>query len=433
MFKSLSKALSAMRHTPQSGPFFGRFLKRTKFDYAKEVGDGLDASVVTAPVAWMARAMPEARLVVRRRGRGGKVTELTNHKMLDLVARPNAYYGDVALWSATVWSWCVAGNAYWIKVRSRAGRPVELWYVPHWCMDPVGSRDGTEFLTHYKYSPGGGAEPVKLEPQDVVHFRAGLDPRNPRMGLSPLGGVIREIFMDLEASNFVASLLRNMGVPGVVISPMITETDIVDGRWDNAAVETWRVNWRDTTQRALMAKGSLGQIRRGKKAFVAEVRGMAHLLNQPVGRTYQSLCDALVGDVRCGVDLNDPAYQGTGAVTALASGRRFTVSGLDGFDGDWFAAGLLTWSTGQNAGRTVEVSEHDLRAGTVHVTLGTDPVRRVEIGDQFTITAGCDQRRATCAVKFANVPQFRGFDDIPGSDAVFRVARKAGANTGETL
>lgn len=220
---------------------------------------------------------------------------------------------------------------------------------------------------------------------------------------------------------------------GALRSDMITETDIVDGRWDNAAVETWRVNWRDTTQRALMAKGSLGQIRRGKKAFVAEVRGMAHLLNQPVGRTYQSLCDALVGDVRCGVDLNDPAYQGTGAVTALASGRRFTVSGLDGFDGDWFAAGLLTWSTGQNAGRTVEVSEHDLRAGTVHVTLGTDPVRRVEIGDQFTITAGCDQRRATCAVKFANVQQFRGFDDIPGSDAVFRVARKAGANTGETL
>ena len=31
--------------------------------------------------------------------------------------------------------------------------------------------------------------------------------------------MIREVFIDLENSNFIASLLRNMGVPGVIISP----------------------------------------------------------------------------------------------------------------------------------------------------------------------------------------------------------------------
>ena len=34
---------------------------------------------------------------------------------------------------------------------------------------------------------------------------------------------------------------------GVLTSNHITETDILDGRWDNAAVELWRVNWADTT------------------------------------------------------------------------------------------------------------------------------------------------------------------------------------------
>src|SRR5690606_3251566 len=120
-------------------------------------------------------------------------------------------------WTATLLSYCLAGNAYWIKLRNGVGRPGELWYVPHWLMEPRGSEDGTVFLSHYLYRPGGRHEPIRLVPEDVVHFRHGMDPRNPRLGLSPIDGVIREIFMDLESSNFVASLLHNMGVPGVVI------------------------------------------------------------------------------------------------------------------------------------------------------------------------------------------------------------------------
>jgi len=67
---------------------------------------------------------------------------------------------------------------------------------------------------------------------------------------------------------------------GVLMSGRITETDIIDGRWDNALVEAWRVNWADTSQRVLMRQGNVGQIRRGRMAFVAEVRSMAHALGQ---------------------------------------------------------------------------------------------------------------------------------------------------------
>lgn len=219
MFKAFKKALSAMRHSPQAPVAMQRMLTRTRFDYRKAIGDGLDSSVVTAPIQWIQRAAPEASLTVKRKDRAGQVTQLDEHPMLALIARPNAFYGDLTLWTATVMSYCLAGNAYWIKLRNGIGRPGELWYVPHWLMEPKGSEDGTEFLTHYLYSPGGGHQPIRLDPADVVHFRQGMDPRNPRLGLSPIDGVIREIFMDLESSNFVASLLRNMGVPGVVISP----------------------------------------------------------------------------------------------------------------------------------------------------------------------------------------------------------------------
>jgi hypothetical protein len=38
---------------------------------------------------------------------------------------------------------------------------------------------------------------------------------------------------------------------GVLTSDRITETDILDGRWDNAQVEVFRVNWQDVAQRVL--------------------------------------------------------------------------------------------------------------------------------------------------------------------------------------
>ncbi len=53
----------------------------------------------------------------------------------------------------------------------------------------------------------------------MVHFRTGIDPDDPRLGISPLRPILREIVTDNEASGFMAALLRNMGVPTVLISP----------------------------------------------------------------------------------------------------------------------------------------------------------------------------------------------------------------------
>jgi uncharacterized phage protein (TIGR02218 family) len=73
-------------------------------------------------------------------------------------------------------------------------------------------------------------------------------------------------------SHFAASEVRSgsdlavdtQDAQGVLTSDRITETDILDGRWDNASVEVWRVNWRATGQRVLMRRGAIGQIRRGR-------------------------------------------------------------------------------------------------------------------------------------------------------------------------
>ena len=220
---------------------------------------------------------------------------------------------------------------------------------------------------------------------------------------------------------------------GVLTSGRITENDILDGRWDNATVEVFRVNWADPSQRSLRRRGSLGEIRRGRVSFVAEVRSLAHILGQTVGRTFQSNCDAGLGDARCGIDLESSTYKSAGTVTSLTDGRTFQASGLAGFVNGWFSFGKVTWATGANAGRTLEVAVHSLSAGVAAFVLMDLPVKPIGFGDTFFAQAGCDKAVATCFVKFGNVPNFRGYPTIPGQDTVLRYASDSNANNGTVL
>ena len=218
-------------------------------------------------------------------------------------------------------------------------------------------------------------------------------------------------------------------VEGALSSDRITETDILDGRWDNAEVEVWRVNWAATDQRVQMRRGNLGDIRRGRTSFVAEVRSLAHWLNQTVGRTYQFSCDADLGDTRCGVNLSSPLRSATGTVAMLSGGRGFTSAALGSFATDTFTLGVITWTSGANAGRKAEIASFVGGA----VTLFEAPVRPIAVGDAFLVTAGCDKQFPTCAAKFGNGVNFRGFPHMPGEEAVLRYPNQGDANNGAPL
>lgn len=197
----------------RSGGLVWRFLPRTRFNYAREVGDGMGSSLIMAPILWMARTFPEAPLeVLDEEGQ-----PIDGHEMVLRLRRPNKFYSGLTMWMAVIISWVLDGNAYLIKVRNKAGTGIaELWYAPHWTIEPMSDHDDV-FIEYYRYSAGG--HQIDLQPEEVVHLRYGLDPRNPRKGLSPLGTVLREVFTDDEAANFAATLLHNVGVPGLVVSP----------------------------------------------------------------------------------------------------------------------------------------------------------------------------------------------------------------------
>lgn len=201
--------------------FFDMLDRPATSDLAREVGDGTGADVLMSPVRWLQRAMTQAPIVALDTN-GDPVD---GSDLAELVRTPNLEYSREVLLAGTVLSLCLDGNAYWLIARDNGGRPVELWYAPHIAIEPAWPRDRSDvFISHYEYEAGGRT--INLAPEDVVHFREGVDLDNVRKGLSPMKGLLREVWTDNEAAIFTAALLRNGGIPGVVVSPADKEVTI---------------------------------------------------------------------------------------------------------------------------------------------------------------------------------------------------------------
>jgi len=185
--------------------------------------------------------------------------------------------------------------------------------------------------------------------------------------------------------------------------------------------------------RVHLTRGVLGEVRREGGAFFAELRGITHRLAEESGRLYTATCNADLGDARCGVDLDDPAFKGAGTVIAADGGGALLASGLDGFADGWFTGGRLSFTSGANAGLSVEVKEHRREDAGARLALWQLMPEPVAPGDGVTVTAGCDKRFDTCRDRFANALSFRGFPHIPGNDFLLSypdpgAARQSGSN-----
>jgi len=222
----------------------------------------------------------------------------------------------------------------------------------------------------------------------------------------------------------------NSEIEGALTSDRLSSIDLAAGRYDGAEILIWRVNWREPVQRVLLKKGIVGEVVRENNRFRAELRGLSHHLGRTVGRVYQRQCDANIGDGRCGVDLDQAVFRGSGTVTQILDGERFIVSGLEQFDATWFAHGLLTWVSGANASLSVHVKSHELNVNGASIALWLPSGAPIETGDQFDITAGCDKRNETCAAKFSNLINFRGFHLMPGNDFIISYPSRTDDNDG---
>ena len=228
-------------------------------------------------------------------------------------------------------------------------------------------------------------------------------------------------FTGTEIKQSLGLAVDNLDASGALTSDRLGEADLAGGMFDDARVEIWRVNWETLDERVLVMAGSVGEVKRAEGAFTAELRSLAHYLNQEQGRIYQFACDATLGDHRCTVDLASAAFRGSGTVSSAETTYLFRASGLEAYAAGWFAGGLLTWASGANRGRAMEVKRHDALLGEAEIELWRSMASGIAPGDAFIITAGCDKTYPTCKAKFANGANFRGFPHIPGNRFVIAV------------
>ena len=237
-----------------------------------------------------------------------------------------------------------------------------------------------------------------------------------------------------EATQKLGMAVDGSEMSGALSDNSLNEADLAAGLYDGASVAVWLVDWSEPGLRVIIAKGTLGEVRREGLAFTAEVRGLSDRLAQESGRLYTATCSADLGDARCKIDLTAAAYRGSGAVIVLSATSSFSASGLDTFDDGWFTAGKLSFIGGANAGLAVEVKRHRKDAGGVTIDLWQAMPETIAPGDGFVVTAGCDKRFSTCHDRFDNVVNFRGFPHIPGNDFVISYpVRGDSRNDGSSL
>ena len=152
--------------------------------------------------------------------------------------------------------------------------------------------------------------------------------------------------------------------------------------------------------------GRIADIELGRTEAKLTVKSWLELLNVKMPRNvYQPGCLHTLFDAGCG--LAKAAFAVAGNILA-GSDRSTLATSLAQADGT-FDLGTIEFSSGGNAGlkRTVKSQA----GGTV--ALGYPLPVAPQSGDAFTAYPGCDKMEATCAVKFANLANFRGFPYIP--------------------
>lgn len=203
----------------------------------------------------------------------------------------------------------------------------------------------------------------------------------------------------------------NLEIEGVLNSDTITDTDLVAGKWDYAAIEVKLVNYTDLTQGSMwMRAGHLGEVKTGRVTYYAELRGKLQNLQQTIGRVFTSSCNANFCDSRCG--LSKATYTTNGTIDSVTNAKTFHSADLTQADG-YFKGGLVEFLTGDNAGVKMEVK--DFTAGII--TLQESLIYPIFAGDTFSVLAGCDKTFAKCKT-FNNTVNFRGFPHLPGRDKI---------------
>lgn len=210
---------------------------------------------------------------------------------------------------------------------------------------------------------------------------------------------------------------RNRDMIGVLTSAAITDDDLRAGRYQDAQVDIYLITWEDgaTSEYFLHDVYWIDDITFNDGDYTATLTSVTSFLEKDVGGIITRDCRHNLGDARCQVALGP--FTTTGEVTAVVAQRLRVETDLTDDDG-YYNNGVLTWTSGANDGLAVEIRSSVQTDGVLLFWLRSP--FDIEVGDTFSIVAGCNKLLETCRDVFDNVVNFGGYPHVPGTDKLRR-------------
>jgi HK97 family phage portal protein len=177
-------------------------------------------SAVFACLSAICTAFPEAPLKVWLETDVGERDHQPEHPLQALLNKPNPNIAREHFWHYVQWCKHVNGNAYVRKIRAGARNVVQLWPISPLKIQPVTLKEDAEkgiFISWYAYTFDPTKDPERIPPEDMIHFRLGLDDKDLRLGQSPLARLVQEVAGDAEAHKWQTQMLSNGGTVGMLI------------------------------------------------------------------------------------------------------------------------------------------------------------------------------------------------------------------------
>lgn len=207
---------------------------------------------------------------------------------------------------------------------------------------------------------------------------------------------------------------QNFEARGVISSDAITYDDLRSGRYQEAEINEYVVDWLYPWAGALQhTRYWITETNFDGERWSAQVSGIPYWLRFSTGKILARNCEHDLGDDECMVSLGP--LQSAPTVNVVSTARLvFTASSLSGTSDDYWSEGDIEWISGANAGIVSKIRTYVDSSKTISLFLRTPFT--IANGDTFSMSPGCDKKRSTCTTKFSNVVNFGGAPHMPGTD-----------------
>lgn len=131
-----------------------------------------------------------------------------------LLEEPNPFMDYEELIELTLIDYLLIGNSYWLKWRTNdAGQPLALYRLAPPFVKVVPGEFGVE---EYHYQLPAMKDPLKLPPEQVVHFKQ-ANPHSPYLGLGLIKGGARMFDLELALTDTQASYYEKRAQPSMLV------------------------------------------------------------------------------------------------------------------------------------------------------------------------------------------------------------------------